>query len=65
MVKDILNYIEFQETFAVGINMGIKSVFYKFIHMMEKQLDILCLEYGQAAGRAGRRGKDKKGYISI
>ena len=53
------------ETFAVGINMGIKSVVFAGL----KKYDgsgfryLYSHEYGQASGRAGRRGKDIKGYV--
>ena len=53
------------ETFAVGINMGIKSVIFTGLQKFDGRgfRYLHSHEYGQAAGRAGRRGKDIKGYV--
>lgn len=53
------------ETFAVGINMGIRSVVFTGLTKFDGRgfRFLHSHEYGQAAGRAGRRGKDTKGYI--
>ena len=53
------------ETFAIGINMGIKCCIFTSLTKFDgRQFRFLhSHEYGQAAGRAGRRGKDKKGVI--
>ena len=53
------------ETFAVGINMGIRSVIFTGLTKFDGRgfRFLHSHEYGQAAGRAGRRGKDTKGYI--
>lgn len=53
------------ETFAVGINMAIKSVIFTSLQKFDGRgfRFLHSHEYGQAAGRAGRRGKDTKGYI--
>ncbi|MFH1399980.1 MAG: DEAD/DEAH box helicase [Nanoarchaeota archaeon] len=53
------------ETFAVGINMPARSVIF---HSLEKYDGISfrylnSKEYFQLAGRAGRRGIDKEGYV--
>lgn len=53
------------ETFSVGINMPTKSV----VFLEYKKHDTIGLrmlhpdEYMQMAGRAGRRGKDDRGYV--
>jgi superfamily II RNA helicase len=53
------------ETFAVGINMGIRSVVFTGLTKYDgKGFRFLhSHEYGQASGRSGRRGKDLKGYV--
>ena len=53
------------ETFAVGINMPTKSVIFTSLSKFDgKGFRLLkSHEYTQMAGRAGRRGKDTKGYI--
>ena len=53
------------ETFAVGINMPTKSVIFSALSKFDgKGFRLLkSHEYTQMAGRAGRRGKDTKGYI--
>jgi len=53
------------ETFAIGINMGIRSVIFTGLTKFDGRgfRYLYSHEYGQAAGRAGRRGKDVKGYI--
>ena len=53
------------ETFAVGINMGIRSVVFTGITKYDGRgfRFLHSHEYGQASGRAGRRGKDTKGFI--
>ena len=53
------------ETFAVGINMPIRTVIYTSM----QKFDGSCFrylhphEYSQGSGRAGRRGIDTKGYV--
>ena len=53
------------ETFAVGINMGIRSVVFTGLTKYDgKGFRFLhSHEYGQASGRSGRRGKDPVGYV--
>ena len=53
------------ETFAVGINMPTKSVIFSSLSKFDGRGFRLLKshEYTQMAGRAGRRGKDTKGYI--
>ena len=56
------------ETFAAGINMPTKTVVFtdvaKFDGVEGKRF-LLSAEYHQMAGRAGRRGKDTRGYVVI
>ncbi len=54
------------ETFAVGINMPTKSVVFLDLQKYSTEDGLRPLrtdEYIQMAGRAGRRGKDKIGYV--
>lgn len=55
------------ETFAVGINMPTKTVVFLDLEKYSDESQGLRLlrtdEYIQMAGRAGRRGKDDKGYV--
>ena len=53
------------ETFAIGINMGIKAVIYTSLQKFDGHgfRFLYSHEYGQGSGRAGRRGKDDKGVI--
>jgi superfamily II RNA helicase len=55
------------ETFAVGINMPTKTVVFLDLEKYSDECDGLrplrTDEYIQMAGRAGRRGKDEKGYV--
>jgi len=53
------------ETFAVGINMPTKTVIFSSLSKFDGRGFRLLKshEYTQMAGRAGRRGKDTKGYI--
>ena len=53
------------ETFAIGINMGIKSCIFTSLTKFDGRgfRFLHSHEYGQAAGRSGRRGKDERGVI--
>ncbi len=55
------------ETFAVGINMPTKTVVFLDLEKYSDECNGLrplrTDEYIQMAGRAGRRGKDEKGYV--
>jgi superfamily II RNA helicase len=55
------------ETFAVGINMPTKTVVFldleKYSDECQGLRPLRTDEYIQMAGRAGRRGKDDKGYV--
>lgn len=55
------------ETFAVGINMPTKTVVFLDLEKYSDESQGLRLlrtdEYIQMAGRAGRRGKDDRGYV--
>ena len=53
------------ETFAIGINMPIRTVIYTSLQKFDGHSFRLLHshEYAQGAGRAGRRGIDKKGYV--
>lgn len=62
------NYIKLlfaTETFAVGINMPTKTVIFTGMHKFNGSVNRLLYshEYKQMAGRAGRRGIDKIGYV--
>ena len=55
------------ETFAVGINMPTKTVIFTSYRKFDDAADGLRMlrtdEYIQMAGRAGRRGKDTRGFV--
>jgi superfamily II RNA helicase len=65
--KGLIKLLFCTETFAVGINMPTKSVL--FLNLMKYDSSFQGMrmlrtdEYIQMAGRAGRRGKDKVGYV--
>jgi superfamily II RNA helicase len=63
--KGFIKLLFATETFAVGINMPTKTVvFTSFKKHDEHGLRMLRTdEYIQMAGRAGRRGKDDKGFV--
>jgi superfamily II RNA helicase len=65
--KGLIKVLFATETFAVGLNMPTKSVVFtsyrKFDDESEKMRIFSTDEYIQMAGRAGRRGKDTKGYV--
>ena len=53
------------ETFAVGLNMPTKSVIFPYLYKFDgiSMRPLYSHEYGQMAGRAGRRGIDTAGDI--
>lgn len=55
------------ETFAMGLNMPAKTVVFTAIRKFDGQ-EYRCIgsgEYVQMSGRAGRRGKDDRGFALI
>lgn len=65
--KGLIKLLFATETFAVGLNMPTKTVVFnsyrKFDDESEKMRMFSTDEYIQMAGRAGRRGKDTRGYV--
>jgi len=65
--RGLLKCLFATETFAVGINMPTKTVVFLDLEKYSDETQGLRLlrtdEYIQMAGRAGRRGKDDKGYV--
>jgi len=65
--KGLVKVLFATETFAVGLNMPTKSVVFTSYRKYDEGLDSMRMlttdEYIQMAGRAGRRGKDTKGYV--
>jgi superfamily II RNA helicase len=65
--KGFIKVLFATETFAVGLNMPTKSVLFtsyrKFDDESEQMRMFSTDEYVQMAGRAGRRGKDTRGYV--
>src|SRR3989338_3142222 len=65
--KGLIKVLYTTETFAVGINMPAKSVCFeslrKFDGISFRMMN--SKEYFQIAGRAGRRGIDKEGFVYI
>ncbi|MBW3021165.1 DEAD/DEAH box helicase, partial [Candidatus Woesearchaeota archaeon] len=60
-----IKYLYATETFAVGINMPAKTVCFEGLRKFNGVTfsSITSKEFFQMAGRAGRRGIDKKGYV--
>lgn len=65
--RGLLKCLFATETFAVGINMPTKTVVFldleKYSDESQGLRSLRTDEYIQMAGRAGRRGKDEKGYV--
>lgn len=65
--KGLVKVLFATETFAVGLNMPTKTVVFtsyrKYDEGSESMRILTTDEYIQMAGRAGRRGKDTKGYV--
>ena len=63
--KGMINVLYTTETFAVGINMPAKTVCFKSLRKFDgiNFRFINSKEYFQIAGRAGRRGIDKEGFV--
>ena len=65
--KGLVKCLFATETFAVGINMPTKTVVFLELDKYSDESQGLRLlrtdEYIQMAGRAGRRGKDDRGYV--
>lgn len=64
--KNLIKVLMATETFAVGINMPTKTVVFTALDKYESYNNNRWLrtdEYLQMAGRAGRRGMDKVGYV--
>jgi superfamily II RNA helicase len=65
--KGLIKVLFATETFAVGLNMPTKTVVFTSYRKYDDESQSMRLfstdEYIQMAGRAGRRGKDTKGYV--
>jgi len=65
--KGLIKVLFATETFAVGLNMPTRSVVFTSFRKFDDESESMRLfstdEYIQMAGRAGRRGKDTKGYV--
>lgn len=63
--KQYIKLLIATETFAIGVNVAIKSVIYTGLQKFDGKgfRFLYSHEYAQGAGRAGRRGKDTKGTI--
>ena len=65
--RGLLKLLFATETFAVGINMPTKTVVFTSYRKYDDAADGLRMlrtdEYIQMAGRAGRRGKDTRGFV--
>jgi superfamily II RNA helicase len=55
------------ETFALGLNMPARTVIVARISKFDGRghRDLTAREFQQMAGRAGRRGKDERGYVIV
>ena len=65
--KGLIKVLYTTETFAVGINMPAKSVCFESLRKFDGTSFRLMnsKEYFQIAGRAGRRGIDKEGFVYL
>ncbi|HOP53034.1 MAG TPA: DEAD/DEAH box helicase [Bacillota bacterium] len=65
--RKLISVLYCTETFAVGINMPVKSVCFDSVEKFTGVdfRPMLAQEYFQMAGRAGRRGIDKEGHSFI
>ncbi len=65
--KGLVKVLFATETFAVGLNLPTKTVVFTSYRKYEDDINGLRMlntdEYIQMAGRAGRRGKDIRGYV--
>jgi superfamily II RNA helicase len=65
--KGLIKVLFATETFAVGLNMPTKTVVFTSYRKYDEYSNSMRMlttdEYIQMAGRAGRRGKDTKGYV--
>jgi superfamily II RNA helicase len=65
--KGLVKVLFATETFAVGLNMPTKTVVFTSYRKYDDESGSMRMlttdEYIQMAGRAGRRGKDTKGYV--
>ena len=65
--KGLIKVLFATETFSVGLNMPTRSVVFTSYRKYDDETESMRIfstdEYIQMAGRAGRRGKDKKGYV--
>jgi len=65
--KGLVKVLFATETFAVGLNMPTKTVVFTSYRKYDDEIAGLRMlttdEYIQMAGRAGRRGKDTRGYV--
>lgn len=65
--KSLVKVLFATETFAMGLNLPTRTVIFSGFrkHDGKNFRDLLPGEYTQMAGRAGRRGLDKVGYVLI
>ena len=63
--KQYIKLLVATETFAIGVNVAIKSVIYTGLNKYDGKgfRFLYSHEYAQGAGRAGRRGMDTKGTV--
>ncbi|KAK5128632.1 hypothetical protein LTR08_003953 [Meristemomyces frigidus] len=65
--KTLVKVLFATETFAMGLNLPTRTVVFSGFRKFDNKSfrDLLPGEYTQMAGRAGRRGLDKVGYVII
>lgn len=63
--RKVLRVVYATETFAVGVNMPVRSVCFDTLHKWDgnSYRPLTYQEYFQMAGRAGRRGADRQGTV--
>lgn len=65
--KGLIKILFATETFSVGVNMPTRTVVFTELekHTTDGRRSLQTAEYRQMSGRAGRRGKDKFGYVIV
>ena len=65
--EQLLKVLFATETFAIGLNMPARTVVFTQLRKFDGEETRLIApgEYTQMSGRAGRRGKDAKGYVIV
>jgi superfamily II RNA helicase len=63
--EKLLHFIVATDSLALGINLPVKTVIFAQLHKYYSESAISKREFLQMAGRAGRKGLDKQGYVGF